>query len=188
MSNDTQRGDDGFSKESLGEKFEVLTNASPDCIKLFNLENKVEYMNPGGLKEHGFKSLEDAIGFDWTLSIVPEQRAEIARLIKEAVTEKKTISLDVQHLHELANREWCSLIVSPVFSANGDVKYFVGISRDISDRKEAEAKLAAYAKEQESLNKMMVDRELKMIQLKNQNECLSKTCQCAKSCDVEAGE
>lgn len=93
---------------------------------MFNLDNKVEYMNPSGLKEHGFKSLEDAIGFDWVLSIVPEQRAEVLRLIKEAVDEKKTASLDVKHLPEFADREWCSFIVSPVFDDNGNTKYFLG--------------------------------------------------------------
>lgn len=45
---------------SLDETFKILTNASPDCIKLFDVNNKVLYMNPGGLREHRFKKLEAA--------------------------------------------------------------------------------------------------------------------------------
>lgn len=156
-------------KEELGEKFEVLTNASPDCIKLFNLDNKIEFMSPGGLKEHGFKSLEEAIGFDWTLSIVPEQREEIHNKIKESIREKKTVNLDVKHLPEFADREWCNLSISPVFDEEGNIKYFLGISRDISERKKMEEKIKKSNEEQNDLNKFMVNRELRMVELKEEN-------------------
>ena len=84
-----------FEKEPLEEKFEILTNMSPDCIKLFNLENKIEFMNPGGLKEHGFKSLEEARGFDWTKSVIPEQREEILKKIKYTFLDKKINLLEI---------------------------------------------------------------------------------------------
>lgn len=138
-----------FNGENLDEKFETLTNASPDCIKLFSLENKVEYMNPSGLIEHSFKTLKDAIGFDWTNSVIPEQRAEISRKIDECIRDKKTVTFDVKHLHELANREWCSMSVSPVFDKKGVVKYFIGVSRDISARKKMEEQFTALSRQKE---------------------------------------
>jgi PAS domain S-box-containing protein len=156
--------------ELLGEKFKMLTDASPDCIKLFNLKNEVLFMNPGGLREHGFKSLEEAQGFDWTKSIVVKQRKEVLDKIKESVEQKKAVALDVQHLPELANREWCSLSINPVFDEHGEVKYFVGISRDISDRKKME----------NEENESFVDRELKMVELKKQNEDLKAALEKAK--------
>jgi len=161
-------------KESFDEKFEILTNTSPDCIKLFNLENKVEYINPSGLKEHGFKSLDEAIGFDWTKTVVPEQRGEVLRKIQESIREKKVITIDVKHLHESSDREWCSMSISPVFNAQGEVEYFIGISRDISDRKKMEEEIREYAAEQESINKSMIGRELRMVELKEENEKLKK--------------
>ena len=161
-----------MSDADLGEKFKVLTNASPDCIKLFGLDNKIIYMNPGGLEEHGLKTLEDAIGFDWTETIVPAQREEIRRKIQESVEERRTVSLDVQHLPQYANRDWCNLIISPVFDDAGNVKYFVGISRDISDRKGSEERLKKYSQDLEDLNRVMIGRELKMVELKKENEAL----------------
>lgn len=157
------------------EKFEMLMQASPDCIKLFNLDNKIEYLSPGGLIEHNFKSMDEAVGFDWTETIVPEQRDEIRRKIREAVDGKKTVALDVKHVPEYANREWCHLIINPVFDEKGEVKYFVGISRDITDRKHSEEELKKYSFEQDRLNKAMIDREIKMIELKKENERLKKS-------------
>jgi len=177
MNNDIINAANGeeFKQGSLGEKFEMLTNASPDCIKLFNLQNKVEYMNPGGLAERGFKDLDEAIGFDWTMSVVPEQREEISKKIAESVREKKTVSFDVHHLHEFANRDWCSMSISPVFNEQGEVKYFIGVSRDISDRKKMEEEINNKKDELEKINKFMIDRELKMIELKKENEELKKS-------------
>lgn len=174
MNNDLINAAEEFKKGSLGEKFEILTNASPDCIKLFNIENKVEYMNPGGLAEHGFKSLDEALGFDWTMSVVPEQKEEISQKIRECVRDKKTITFDVHHLHEFANREWCSMSISPVFNERGEVKYFIGVSRDISDRKKMEDDINNKRVELEKFNKFMVDRELMMVELKRENEELKK--------------
>lgn len=162
-----QNNDENCSDEK--EKFVMLMKASPDCIKLFNLDNKIEYMSPGGLEEHGFKSLEEAIGFDWTKTVVPEQQAELRRIIAQSIKEKRPIGLDVKHLPEFANREWCHLIVNPVFDERGRIKYFVGISRDISKRKETEEVLQKDTAEHDRMNQIMVGRELKMIELKKEN-------------------
>lgn len=158
------------------ERFEMLMQASPDCIKLFDLDNKLEYMSPGGLAEHNFKTMEEAVGFDWTESVVPEQREEIRQKIKESIEQKKAVSLDVKHLPEFANREWCHLIINPVFDAKGEVKYFVGISRDITERKHSDEEIQKHVRELELFNKVTVDRELKMAELKKENEKLKEQC------------
>jgi hypothetical protein len=126
-------------------------------------------MSPGGLKEHNFKSLEEAVGFDWTETVVSEQREEVRSIIKQSIKEKRPLALDVKHLPEFADREWCHFIVNPVFDKKGEVKYFVGISRDISERKKSEEELQKNLAEQDRVNGIMMGRELKMIELKKEN-------------------
>jgi len=67
----------------------------------------------------------------------------------------------------------------PILDENGEPKYLVGISEDITDKKNLEHNLAERAKELaerveelEALNKIMTDRELKMVELKKEIENL----------------
>lgn len=147
------------------EWFEMLANASPDCIKLFDLDNKVIFINQGGLKEHKFKKLKDAIGFEWTQTIVPEQREMVREKIKECVQSRAAVRFEIKHLPKFSNHEYDSTIVYPVFDNEDKIKYFVGISRDISEIKKA-------ADELEQMNKFMVGRELRMVELKEENKKL----------------
>lgn len=59
---------------------------------------------------------------------------------------------------------------SPFKGSKGDLLGIVGVSRDITERKEKEKIIAKKMSELEALNKLMVDRELKMISLKKEIE------------------
>ena len=63
---------------------------------------------------------------------------------------------------------WNELSITPIRGDNGEITHFVGITRDITDRKNLEEKLSTQLKETVRLNKLMVDRELKMIELKKE--------------------
>ncbi len=60
------------------------------------------------------------------------------------------------------------------FIDNDGKKYLVGLIHDVTDRKIAENKLAEKVDELERMNKLMIDREMKMVELKNELERLKK--------------
>ena len=63
-------------------------------------------------------------------------------------------------------------IKSPIFDDQGKVIMTIGISHDITEQKEADEKLKASFKELEKVNTLMMDRELKMVELKKEIEAL----------------
>ena len=57
---------------------------------------------------------------------------------------------------------------APYRNESGDIIGIVGISHDITERKQAEEKLQASNEELRRFNKAMVGRELRMVELKNE--------------------
>ncbi len=63
---------------------------------------------------------------------------------------------------------------SAIFDEKKNIIGFLAIQRDITGRKNAEAQLKEKVEELEKMNKIMVGRELKMVELKKENEELRK--------------
>ena len=59
-----------------------------------------------------------------------------------------------------------SISASPIYGDNQQIAGVAIIARDVSKLKESEVKMKEYTKELERFNKIMVDREMKMIELK----------------------
>jgi PAS domain S-box-containing protein len=64
-------------------------------------------------------------------------------------------------------------VKSAILDESGKVIMTIGVSRDITDEKTANELIIKKNEELESLNKLMVDRELKMVELKKENDRLS---------------
>jgi PAS domain S-box-containing protein len=62
----------------------------------------------------------------------------------------------------------------PLFDLKGNSQYLLGVSEDITEAKANQERLNSKNHELESLNKIMVGRELKMIELKKEIERLKK--------------
>ncbi|OGD69028.1 hypothetical protein A3I18_00240 [Candidatus Campbellbacteria bacterium RIFCSPLOWO2_02_FULL_35_11] len=156
-----------MEKNQLEKYYEVLTNASPDCIKLMDLEGNLVYINKGGMEEHGLTSLEDAIKNKWRAvdTVVPEDKMRFAQAMQDALNGKIS-TIELTHLSDQSNRGVCLETVAPVKDDAGKVIGIFGVSRDITSMKAGEQKLQGKIAELEEMNKIMVERELKMIELK----------------------
>lgn len=171
----------------INEKFKVLTETSPDCIKLFDTNGKLLYINPGGLAEHNLKNLDDAINKEWLAieTIVEEDREKFNKALNEAVVNGKISTVEIRHTKEGSVREVCLETIAPVKDNDGKIIGIFGVSRDISELKRIENELNEVKEgleekvkertkelnikleELEKANKEMSGRELRMIELKN---------------------
>lgn len=140
-----------------GTVFKSLLDSSPDCIKLFDLEGDLFYINRGGLREHKLDSLEEALERNWQAieTVVEEDREKFAAALKDAVL-GKTTTIEIMHTIAGSTRDSCSEVISPVTDENGKIVAVLGISRDISRLKKAETELT------------LIKRELK-LKIREQN-------------------
>lgn len=171
----------------INEKFKVLTETSPDCIKLFDINGKLLYINPGGLAEHNLKNLDEAINKNWLAieTVIEEDREKFKDALSDAAASGKISSIEIRHTKEGSDREVCLETVAPVKDSNGKIIGIFGVSRDVSELKKIENELNEAKKgleekvnertkelnikleELEKTNKIIMGRELRMIELKN---------------------
>ncbi|MFH1839479.1 MAG: ATP-binding protein [Patescibacteria group bacterium] len=122
----------------------TLIESSPDCIKLLDPKGRLLHLSKGGLREHGFKSNKETVGWNYLATIEKKHLPAIKAALKNALSGKIT-TFEVEHVKDkkikgVANRDWCEMTFSPVRDAQGKVKNILVVSRDISDKKQIQEK------------------------------------------------
>jgi len=175
-------------------RYKVLIETSPDCMKLFDIDGNLIYINPAGVKENYLTSLEEALSSKWNIidSVVDEDKPKVKKAFQEAVNNRKTTSLEIRHVENTSNREVCLETIIPIESEGKLIGVF-GVCRDITKIKKMEKdllnskielekkvedrtkELAEKINELKKINEIMTGREIKMIELKKQIEEMKKS-------------
>ncbi|HCV77612.1 MAG TPA: hybrid sensor histidine kinase/response regulator [Pseudomonas sp.] len=116
-----------------GEAFKrSVMVCSVDCIKLIDLEGRLEYMNPGGLM---VMEIDDFIPFQgrlWAELWPEEQRHEVTAAI-EAARQGGIGRFTGLAPTAKGTRRWWDVVVTPILGDDGQTLKFLSISRDVSE-------------------------------------------------------
>jgi PAS domain S-box-containing protein len=132
-------------------RFRVVVDVAKDGIVMINSKDEIVLWNKAAGEMFGF-SENEAIGrkFNQLISIEPVTKfgssVELSAKQKEGVN----ITIELTLAQTKINR----------------LLYTVGVVRDITARKKAESELAERADELERINRLMINRELEMVKLK----------------------
>src|SRR3989344_4264963 len=97
-------------------------------------------MNAAGLSEHGFNTLKEVQGKDFTtLTFRQEYHGKVRTALKNALN-GKTTTLEVQHQNEKEN-EWLLETFSPVKNDHDAVESVLAVSRKITPIKQTALEL-----------------------------------------------
>lgn len=122
-------------------KFRHLVEAANDVISIWGLDGRLTYLSPS------FQTLWGYAPTDWLdQSLIPLMHPDdlsICRAANQqvAATGEKLAGIEFRLRHQQGHWLWLSLNISPVKDQAGTVIALQGILRDISDRKQGEAKL-----------------------------------------------
>lgn len=126
--------------EKSEERYKTLIENSPNGICHINLEGKLVFTNPAGLRLRGFKSLEDIHGMDFTQGLKEEYKGIIKDTLEKA-KKGETKTLECELITSGGKYIWLECAISPIRDAKGDVASLLIISTDISERKQMEKAL-----------------------------------------------
>ena len=154
-------------------KIKAITDSATDAIIMMDNNGLIVFWNPGAEKMLGYtfdeikgKSLHDFIP-------VKEEHKNMTNVFRFGETGESQIT---GKTHELQVKNKVGGIIEAELTVSGikvDNKWHaVGVMRDITERKKNQEALKSRTNELEDLNKYMVDRELKMVELKSELEKL----------------
>lgn len=129
-------------------KFELALENTSDHAIITDPEGTVIYANKAAERITGYANheiLRKKIGALWGKQMSTEFYQKLWKTIKE---EKRDFFGEIINRRKNGELYASLATISPVLDTDRNVQYFVGIEVDITDRKEAERKLSAYAEKE----------------------------------------
>ncbi|MDZ8190045.1 MAG: PAS domain S-box protein [Nostoc sp. ChiSLP02] len=145
-------------------KFRNLVENANDSIYAMTLDGIFHYLSPNFTDMLGY-DISEFIGQSFAPIIHPEDvPASIAFLNTIVQTGQKQAGLEVRVKRKDGTYAWIISNTSPMIDSNGQIVGFQGITRDITERKQAEAQLKQQAIELEEALKELQTTQSQLIQ------------------------
>jgi len=156
-------------------RLSTAVEASIDSIVLCDIEGRITDVNEASLKMYGADDKEDLIGkSSFDLIIAPEDREEAFAWMAEVLEKGHVKSRECHVFTKNGSKRPVEMSITLLKNVGGKPTGFVGITRDITERKRAEETLREHVRQIERLNDLFVGREQRMIELKREVNSLLK--------------
>ena len=114
-----------------------IVESSPDCVKVLDLEGRLQVMNQTGCRVMDIGDFKDWQDRAWVELWQGEDRAAARKAIEEARKGRQTI-FEAASLSRKGNRMWWDVVVTPILDGQGRPARILSIARNITERKRAE--------------------------------------------------
>ncbi|MDN3583464.1 PAS domain S-box protein [Mucilaginibacter flavus] len=136
--------------------YETITSGTPDLMYVWDLDYNFTYVNSALLAMWG-KTWDNAIGKGLRENGYEEWHAAMhEREIDQVRATKKSVRGEVAFPHATLGKRIYDYILIPVLNAEGEVEAVAGTTRDITERKVWEEKLAQASEELQAVNEEMI--------------------------------
>jgi len=123
-------------------RLRAIIETEPECVKTVDDKGRLMEMNAAGLAMLEADSLEEAKQHTLLDYILPEHHAPFFALHQRVMNgENGTLEFEIQGLR--GTRRWLETHAAPLRDPNNKVRMLLGVTRDITARKNAEEKLRA---------------------------------------------
>jgi PAS domain S-box-containing protein len=152
------------------QKYSNLFNYSNDAIFIHDLDGNIFDVNKQCMNIFGYSKSE--LLKLHVMELHPPSALEIAKSAFKTIIKKGFVNFEIE-FRKKDGTIFIADVSSSIFKVGGR-QVIQGIVRDITERKKAEEELNKRAKHLEELNDLFLNRELKMIELKNEIKELKK--------------
>ncbi len=153
------------------ERWRLIYETEPECVKIISAEGRLVTMNPAGLAMIDATSLDQVCGRQVIDLVVPEYREAFLAMHRDVLGgQMRRLEFEVIGLN--GTRRWLETQEAPLKNEDGTVS-LLGVTRDITERKAAENRIREQLDELLRWQSVMLSREDRVQQLKREvNELL----------------
>lgn len=148
------------------KRFRTVADSAPVMIWMSDENKKSTYMNKVWLDFTG-RSLEEELGEGWKTDVHPDDLKMTNEIYEAAFAKQQPFNVEYRLRRKDGTYGWVFARAIPHFTQDGVFLGYVGSCVDISERKQVEDQRQGYIEEIENMNRIMVERELKMVELKD---------------------
>ncbi|MBN1780592.1 PAS domain S-box protein [bacterium] len=163
-----QKRTEEIKKANLSlQLFSQVIDQSPVLVYIMDHDGHIEYANPNFFEVTGYNAGSILGNSPLILKYDELSRA----LLGEKWTSIKMgfeWSGDLCIIKKRNTIVWLHTTISPIRDKSGKISNYVAIAEDITDRKRIDEALRSRTKELELFNKSMIDREIKVIEMKKE--------------------
>lgn len=123
------------------ERYKRLVATSPDCITLTDLNGTITMANHRAAEPHGFSTPEEMVGVSAFELIAPQEWPRARENLHKTLLEGIVRNVEYSLLRRDGTAFPAELSASVIRNEAGNPEAFIGVVRDISERKQAETAL-----------------------------------------------
>ncbi|MEO6404594.1 MAG: PAS domain-containing protein [Ferruginibacter sp.] len=120
----------------------TILESSPDCLKVLDKEGRIQFMNFNGLCQMEIDDFGSFENKDWRMLWGKENEVVVKASINKAL-KGETAHFTAMCPTAKGTPKWWDVVVSPVGKPGEPVQQIISVSRDITEKKEAEEKIVA---------------------------------------------
>ena len=135
---------DSEHASSTASRFELLVQSVTDyAIYMLDREGRVTSWNAGARRFKGYEA-DEIIGQHFSRFYTPEeQEQQIPRIALETAEREGRFEIEGWRVRKDGSRFWANVVIDPIRDPAGDLVGFAKVTRDLTDRRAAEAELRA---------------------------------------------
>jgi len=124
------------------EKYKTLVEATSDVIWEVDTEGRFSFISPKIMDILGYE-VDEVVGKKRTLDLIAkrEKRKWLKRFKELNAKREPFFGLEITHVHKNGRRVICETSGIPLFDSAGEFKGFVGIDKDITERRQMQEQL-----------------------------------------------
>ncbi|BHH83484.1 hypothetical protein LA52FAK_17730 [Desulforhopalus sp. 52FAK] len=124
------------------DRYRLLADNTEDVIWTLDMEKRTTYVSPSIMQLRGLTP-EEGVEQPLEEKILPEYLKMFTDLLDQAVTSGKPAIIEMEQFRKDRSSVWVESNIKPIYDDRRKPIGFIGVSRDISFRREAEAKQKA---------------------------------------------